>query len=72
MRTLVEFCRQNMPTGTYHVFDELKKNPDADVIEYGCLGQCSRCARNPFVLLEGKVVEAEEARDLLKKIVREI
>lgn len=57
-----------MPLGSYIVFEELKKNPDADVIEYGCLGQCSRCARQPFVLVEGMVVEAQTAVELIKKI----
>lgn len=60
-----------MPMGTYYIVEELKKNPDVDYIEYGCLGFCSRCARNPFLLVEGKLVEGETKEELDKKLQNE-
>ena len=63
-QTLIEGCRNNMPMGTHAVVWQLQKNPDIDYIEYGCLGECSRCASWLFLLVEGKVIEGQTKEEL--------
>ena len=72
MKTLVEGCRNNMPTGTYAIVEELQKNPDIDYIVYGCLGDCSRCARNPFLFVEGELVEGQTKEELKKQLEKQL
>lgn len=68
MRPIVEFCAVNLASGTQKVLEELEKDPDFDVIEYGCLSFCGRCSASPFALVNGKVISAESNEELIKKI----
>ncbi|MEO3946863.1 YuzB family protein [Gorillibacterium sp. CAU 1737] len=72
MRPIIEFCSSNMHHGTDRVMETLEANPDYDVIEYGCLGNCGECAYQPFAMLNGDVVLAESAEELLEELVRRI
>lgn len=44
MFPLVEFCISNMAKGGDYVYDKLENDPDVDVLEYGCLNNCSVCS----------------------------
>lgn len=68
MRPIIEFCVNNMHHGTERVKNELEANPDYDVIEYGCLGNCGECFLFPYAFVNGEIVAAETADELLKLI----
>lgn len=68
MRPIIEFCANNMQYGTEWILKKLEENPDYDVIEYGCLGNCGQCASEPFALVNGTIIEAKSAEQLYESI----
>lgn len=72
MRPLIEFCINNLTSDVLEIKKKLDQDYDLDVIEYGCLGSCGVCARYPYALVNGEVVKAETAEELLKKIYEAI
>ncbi len=68
MRPIIEFCASNMHHGTDQVMKKLEENPEYDVIEYGCLGNCGQCFLVPYALVNGDIVEAITADELYEKI----
>lgn len=74
MRPIIEFCAANMACGTESVMKRFELDPDCDVIEYGCLGNCGQCFYGPYALVNGEMVEAvdpEELYDKIKRIIAE-
>ncbi len=69
MLRLVEFCTNNMHNGTDRVMRLIEERPDAETIEYGCLGNCGQCYLEPFALVDGEIVAAETADALYERIV---
>ena len=53
MEILVEFCINNYHHGTEKLKEKLEENPNYEVMEYNCLGYCTRCLLTPFALVEG-------------------
>ncbi|WP_438434164.1 YuzB family protein [Gorillibacterium sp. sgz500922] len=72
MRPIIEFCSSNMHHGTDRVMAALEANPEYDVIEYGCLGNCGECYAMPYALLNGEIVAADSADELLERILTKI
>jgi uncharacterized protein YuzB (UPF0349 family) len=72
MRPIIEFCTNNMHHGTGEVMKKLEGSPDYDVIEYGCLGNCGECYLFPYALVNGEIVAAETADQLLELIYTKI
>lgn len=72
MRPIIEFCASNMHHGTDKVMKALEQNPDYDVIEYGCLGNCGQCYMEPYALLNGEIIAAESADQLHERILEKI
>ncbi|MFS0840097.1 YuzB family protein [Paenibacillus sp. 1P03SA] len=72
MRPIIEFCASNMHHGTDDVMKKLEGNPDYDVIEYGCLGNCGECYLFPFAMVNGEIVAAETADKLFDEISKKI
>ncbi|MCE7793027.1 YuzB family protein [Salipaludibacillus sp. CUR1] len=70
MNPIIEFCVSNLASGTQKVKEELEKDPDLDVLEYGCLSFCGQCARSKFALVNGEVVTGETNEELLKNIYK--
>lgn len=70
MMNIVEFCIGNMHHGTDRVMHRLENDPDVEVIEYGCLGNCGECYLSPYALVNGESVVAETA-DKLYDAIRE-
>jgi uncharacterized protein YuzB (UPF0349 family) len=70
MKPLVEFCASNVSSYTKSVMEALENDPDldVDVLEYGCLGHCGECYMQPFALVNGHLVQAATAEELLAKI----
>lgn len=72
MRPIIEFCISNLGHGTEQVMKRLEENPDYDVIEYGCLGNCGLCYSEPYALVNGELVEAPSADELYDAILKKI
>lgn len=72
MRPLVEFCINNLTPDVQAVKQKLENDYSIDVIDYGCLGYCGICARQPYALVNGEVVRGKNAADLYKKIYQAI
>lgn len=68
MRPIIEFCNTNRQHGTESVFTELESNPEYDVIEYGCLGNCGECYANPYALVNGVIVSGTDPDNLKANI----
>lgn len=64
--SLVEFCISNMAKGGDYVYDKLENDPDVDVLEYGCLNNCSVCSCGLYALVDGDTVEGDTPDELLK------
>jgi uncharacterized protein YuzB (UPF0349 family) len=72
MRPIIEFCTNNMHHGTDQVMKRLEENPDYDVIEYGCLGNCGQCYAEPYALVNGDLISASTADALYEQIIKAI
>jgi uncharacterized protein YuzB (UPF0349 family) len=72
MRPIIEFCINNLTPDVLEIKKKLDEDMSLDVIEYGCLGYCGTCASHPYCLVNGELIEAETAEELLKKIYQAI
>ncbi|MBU9713011.1 YuzB family protein [Evansella tamaricis] len=68
MNPIIEFCVSNLASGTQAVKEILEKDPNLDVIEYGCLSFCGQCARKKFALVNGEIVTGNTNEELLTNI----
>ncbi|MFF5995910.1 MULTISPECIES: YuzB family protein [unclassified Lysinibacillus] len=68
MNPLVEFCISNLANGAQKTFEALEKDPNIDVLEYGCLSYCTKCANSLYAVVNGDIVEAHTADELTQKI----
>lgn len=72
LKPIIEFCASNLHHGTASLLKKLQEDPELDVIEYGCLGNCGECYLAPFALVNGEIVAAEDAEQLEHRIREEI
>lgn len=72
MRPIIEFCVSNLGLGSKEVKEALDQNPDYDVIEYGCLGNCGECFMFPYALVNGEIVAGETGELLLENIKKKL
>jgi len=68
LNPLVEFCVSNLAMGAQSVYEALEKDPNVEVLEYGCLSFCTRCSESLYAVVEGDVVEGATPEELLKNI----
>ncbi|WP_338449279.1 YuzB family protein [Niallia oryzisoli] len=67
-KSIIEFCVSNLASGAQKAKEQLEKDYDLDVIEYGCLGYCGKCAHSLFALVDGEVVTGETPEQLVDNI----
>jgi uncharacterized protein YuzB (UPF0349 family) len=72
MRPIIEFCTNNMHHGTARLMKALEQNPEYDVIEYGCLGNCGECYLAPYALVNGEVIASATVEQLEADITAKI
>lgn len=70
MKPIIEFCVSNLASGAGKAMEKLEKDPNLDVIEYGCLSHCDICARTFFALVNGEVVRGNDPDDLVENIYK--
>ncbi|SIT05578.1 DUF1450 domain-containing protein [Alicyclobacillus vulcanalis] len=66
----IEWCVQNASTGAQEALKRLQAvRPDVSVRKYACMEQCALCARRPFAVIGGSVVEAETPEGLADQLL---
>ena len=68
MNPLVEFCISTLANGAQETLEALEKDPNIDVLEYGCLSYCTKGANSFYAVVNGEVVESETPSELTEKI----
>ena len=68
MNPIVEFCISNIANGSQESFETLEKDPNLDVLEYGCLSYCTKCMETHYAVVNGEVVEADTPEELTERI----
>lgn len=67
-KPIIEFCISNLASGSQRAREILEKDPNLDVIEYGCLSHCGLCARSLYALVNGEVVRGNTPEELVDNI----
>ncbi|HYK74550.1 MAG TPA: YuzB family protein [Pseudoneobacillus sp.] len=68
IKPIIEFCISNLASGAQKAREQLERDPDLDVIEYGCLGYCGKCASTLYALVNGDVVTGDTPDELVDNI----
>lgn len=72
MNPIIEFCISNLANGAQEAFEQLERDPNLDVLEYGCLSYCKKCSESLYALVNGDIVEADTSEELVKAIYQYI
>ncbi|WP_042353878.1 YuzB family protein [Bacillus rubiinfantis] len=67
-KPIIEFCVSNLANGSQKALEKLERDPNLDIIEYGCLSYCGICARNLYALVNGEIVTGETPDELVDNI----
>ncbi|MEK5331594.1 MULTISPECIES: YuzB family protein [unclassified Lysinibacillus] len=68
MNPMVEFCVSNLANGSQKTYEILERDPNIDVLEYGCLSYCTKCSESFYAIVNGDLVEAASPDELTKAI----
>ncbi|WP_066314238.1 YuzB family protein [Bacillus sp. FJAT-29814] len=68
IQPIIEFCVSNLANGGQAALEKLERDPNLDIIEYGCLGYCGKCATTLYALVNGEVVTGKTADELVENI----
>ncbi|MEK4313021.1 YuzB family protein [Bacillus sp. FSL P4-0334] len=68
MIPMIEFCVSNLARGSQEALEILEKDPNLDVLEYGCLSYCGKCMESLFALVNGEVVTGGTPAELVDNI----
>lgn len=72
MNPMVEFCVSNLANGAQEAFEILERDPNLDVLEYGCLSYCTKCYETLYAIVNGDLVEADTPSELVTNIYKYI
>lgn len=64
----VEFCAINLGTHSYKVKSIIEKEPDVEVITFGCLKNCSNCFKQQYAKVNGEIVTGDTPELLIENI----
>ncbi|XJZ26801.1 YuzB family protein [Bacillota bacterium Lsc_1132] len=67
-KPIIEFCVSNLASGSQRAREILERDPNLDIIEYGCLSYCGKCASTLFALVNGEMVTGTSPEELVEKI----
>jgi len=68
IKPIIEFCISNLASGAQKAMEQLEKDYDLDIIEYGCLGYCGKCAQSPYALVNGEIVTGTTSDELVQNV----
>ncbi|KOO48497.1 YuzB family protein [Priestia koreensis] len=68
IKPIIEFCISNLASGAQKAMEQLEKDYDLDIIEYGCLGYCGKCAQSPYALVNGEIVTGATSDELVQNV----
>ncbi|MEI5907830.1 YuzB family protein [Bacillus spongiae] len=68
MKPIIEFCISNLANGSQKALEILDRDPNLDIVEYGCLGYCGKCSQSLFALVNGEVVIGDTPDNLVDNI----
>ncbi|WP_040203891.1 YuzB family protein [Neobacillus jeddahensis] len=68
LKPIIEFCISNLANGAQQALEILQKDPNLDIIEYGCLGYCGKCAASLYALVNGEVVTGNSPDELVERV----
>jgi uncharacterized protein YuzB (UPF0349 family) len=68
LKPIIEFCISNLANGSQAALEKLEKDPNLDIIEYGCLGYCGKCYASLYALVNGELVTGDSSEELVKNI----
>ncbi|MEQ6356946.1 hypothetical protein B1B04_10900 [Lysinibacillus sp. KCTC 33748] len=68
MNPMVEFCISNLANGSQKTYEVLERDPNIDVLEYGCLSYCTKCSESFYAIVNGELVEAGSPEELTNAI----
>ena len=71
-RPIIEFCISNLASGAHKTMAVLEKDPNLDIIEYGCLSYCGKCTSSLYALVNGEVITGTTAEELVENIYHHI
>ncbi|MGE7673367.1 YuzB family protein [Lysinibacillus sp. NPDC094403] len=72
MNPMVEFCISNLANGSQKTYEVLDRDPNIDVMEYGCLSYCTKCSESFYAVVNGELVEANSPEELTNAIYQYI
>jgi uncharacterized protein YuzB (UPF0349 family) len=68
IKPIIEFCISNLANGAQRALEKLQRDPNLDIIEYGCLGYCGQCAMSLYALVNGEPVTGNTPDELVDNI----
>jgi uncharacterized protein YuzB (UPF0349 family) len=68
----IEFCVDNLASGSQAARAKLDQDPNLDSIEKGCLGYCGKCAASFYALVDGKPIQGDTPSKLVQNIYRHL
>jgi len=68
MKPIIEFCISNLANGAQAALEQLEKDPNLDIIEYGCLSFCGKCGHSLYALVNGEMVTGDSPDKLVENV----
>ncbi|MCM3440048.1 YuzB family protein [Metabacillus halosaccharovorans] len=68
MKPIIEFCISNLANGGQAALEKLEKDPNLDIIEYGCLSYCGKCGHSLYALVNGEMVMGDTPDELVENV----
>ena len=72
LKNQLEFCMTNLSLGSADAYDVLAEREDVDIIESGCTSNCEICECHLFAIVNGEIMQAENAGKLVKMVEEEL
>lgn len=69
-KPIIEFCISNLANGSQEARAVLEKDPNLDIIEYGCVSHCGKCDASPFALVNGEIVRGSTPEELVNNVFK--
>ncbi|AWE06823.1 hypothetical protein DCE79_05175 [Lysinibacillus sp. 2017] len=72
LKNQVEFCMTNLSLGAADAYDVLVEREDVEITESGCTSNCEICECHLFAIVNGELLKAQDANELVKIIQEEL